>query len=84
MQNNLYFGTMKRRHYAGEKAENPWAGKRVLIVGMARSGVAAAQLLFMDRVPDHAAVDEAVKQARASGREGLSGLVNGVLRASTP
>ena len=45
MQNNLYFGTMKRRHYAGEKAENPWAGKRVLIVGMARSGVAAAQLL---------------------------------------
>ena len=42
--------------------------------------IAAAQLLFMDRVPDHAAVDEAVKQARASGREGLSGLVNGVLR----
>ena len=42
--------------------------------------VAAAQLLFMDRVPDHAAVDEAVKQVRAAGREGFSGLVNAVLR----
>lgn len=42
--------------------------------------IAAAQLLFMDRVPDHAAVDEAVKQVRAARREGLTGLVNGVLR----
>ena len=42
--------------------------------------IAAAQILFMDRVPDHAAVDEAVKQVRAAHREGLSGLVNGVLR----
>lgn len=42
--------------------------------------IAAAQILFMDRVPDHAIVDEAVKQVRFSGREGLAGLVNGVLR----
>ncbi len=42
--------------------------------------VAAAQILFMDRVPDHAAVDEAVKQVRTVGREGLTGLVNAVLR----
>ena len=42
--------------------------------------IAAAQLLFMDRVPDHAVVDEAVKQVRAAGREGCSGLVNAVLR----
>ena len=43
--------------------------------------IAAAQLLLMDRIPDHAAVDEAVKQTRASGRDGLAGLVNGVLRS---
>lgn len=43
--------------------------------------IAAAQLLFMDRIPDHAAVDEAVKQVRAAGREGLVKLVNGVLRS---
>ena len=42
--------------------------------------IAAAQLLFMDRVPDHAAVDEAVKQVRAVHREGYAGMVNGVLR----
>ena len=42
--------------------------------------VAAAQLLFMDRVPDHAAVDEAVKQARRAGHESMTALVNGVLR----
>ena len=42
--------------------------------------IAAAQLLFMDRVPDHAAVDEAVKQVRAARREGFTGLVNAVLR----
>ena len=45
MQTHLYYGIQKRRHYAAESATNPWAGKRVLIVGMARSGVAAAQLL---------------------------------------
>ena len=43
--------------------------------------IAAAQILFMDRIPDHAAVDEAVKQVRAAGREGLTGLVNAVLRS---
>ena len=42
--------------------------------------IAAAQILFMDRIPDHAAVDEAVKQTRAAGCDGLSGMVNGVLR----
>ena len=42
--------------------------------------VAAAQILFMDRVPDHAAVDEAVKQTRQCGRSGMTGLVNGALR----
>ena len=43
--------------------------------------LAAAQILFMDRIPDHAAVDEAVKQTRRAHREGLTSLVNGVLRS---
>ena len=43
--------------------------------------IAAAQLLFMDKIPDHAAVDEAVKQVRMAGRPGLDKLVNGVLRS---
>ncbi|MGI6239815.1 MAG: 16S rRNA (cytosine(967)-C(5))-methyltransferase RsmB [Christensenellales bacterium] len=42
--------------------------------------IACAQLLFLDKVPDHAAVDEAVKQARAIRGQQVAGFVNGVLR----
>lgn len=45
MQKNLYYGITKSRHTGGEAKENPWQGKKALIVGMARSGIAAAQLL---------------------------------------
>lgn len=41
---------------------------------------AGAQLLFMDRLPAHAVVDEAVKLARGMVRVGATGLVNAVLR----
>lgn len=39
------------------------------------------QLLFMDGVPEHAAVSESVKLARKHGFSSLSGFVNGVLRS---
>ncbi len=42
--------------------------------------IAAAQILFMDKIPDHAAVDEAVKQTRRARRENQTALVNAVLR----
>lgn len=42
--------------------------------------LAAAQILFMDKIPDHAAVDEAVKQTRKARRESMTALVNAVLR----
>ena len=41
---------------------------------------AAYQIFFMDRVPDSAAINEAVKLAKKRGLAGLSGFVNGVLR----
>ena len=40
----------------------------------------AYQIVFMDRVPDHAAVDESVRLARKMNREKACGLVNAVLR----
>ena len=46
--------------------------------------IAAAQILLMDKIPDHAAVDEAVKQTRASGRDGLAALVKQSSAASHP
>ncbi len=40
----------------------------------------AAQLLLLDRVPDHAAIDQSVRHAKARIREGAGGLVNAALR----
>lgn len=42
--------------------------------------VAAYQLLFLDRVPAYAAVDDAVAAARAAGGAKLGGFANAVLR----
>ena len=41
---------------------------------------AVYQLLFMDRIPDNAAVNEAVNQAKSLGYSRASGFVNAVLR----
>lgn len=38
------------------------------------------QLLFLDRVPDHAVLNDAVEIAKARGNEGIGKFVNGVLR----
>ncbi len=38
------------------------------------------QLFYMDSVPDHAAINEAVQLAKKKGFGGLTGFVNGVLR----
>lgn len=38
------------------------------------------QLYYLDRVPNHAVVNEAVNIAKARGHRGISGLVNGILR----
>ena len=43
--------------------------------------VAVYQLLFLERVPDFAAVNEAVSQVAATGGKGRRGFVNGILRA---
>ncbi|WP_372813516.1 16S rRNA (cytosine(967)-C(5))-methyltransferase RsmB [Paenibacillus sp.] len=38
------------------------------------------QLYYLDRIPDHAIVNEAVNLAKRRGHSGISGMVNGVLR----
>jgi len=40
----------------------------------------AYQLLYLDRVPVHSAVDESVTLARTGGHKGVAGLANAVLR----
>jgi 16S rRNA (cytosine967-C5)-methyltransferase len=48
--------------------------------GMTVLRVAVYQLLFLDRVPDYAAVDDAVRAARGFGGSGVGGFTNAVLR----
>jgi len=42
--------------------------------------LAVYQIFFMDRVPESAAVNEAVKQAKSTGKRHVVGFVNGILR----
>lgn len=39
------------------------------------------QIMYLDRIPSHAAVNEAVNIAKKRGHQGISGMVNGVLRS---
>lgn len=39
------------------------------------------QLIFLDRVPDHAVLNEAVNIAKTKGHKGIAGMVNGILRS---
>ena len=43
--------------------------------------MSAYQMLYLDRIPPHAAVNEAVQIAKRRGHSGISGMVNGVLRS---
>lgn len=38
------------------------------------------QMVFLDKIPDHAIINEAVEIAKKRGHKGISGFVNGVLR----
>nr|WP_281257765.1 16S rRNA (cytosine(967)-C(5))-methyltransferase RsmB [Paenibacillus donghaensis] len=43
--------------------------------------VSLYQIMYLDRIPSHAAVNEAVNIAKRRGHQGISGMVNGVLRS---
>ncbi|HZG74481.1 MAG TPA: 16S rRNA (cytosine(967)-C(5))-methyltransferase RsmB [Paenibacillus sp.] len=78
----LVYGTIQRRNTIdavldahlskGAKKLQPWVRSLLRL--------SAYQLLFLDRVPTHAAVSEAVAIAKRRGHQGVSGLVNAVLR----
>jgi len=63
---------LDRLVHVGLPKLQPWI-KNILRIG-------AYQILFLDRVPPHAAVDESVKLANLYGHPGSAGLVNSVLR----
>ncbi len=62
----------------GQYSRTPVSGMKPLIRTLLRMSV--YQILYMDRIPDSAVCNEAVKLAQKRHFHGLKGFVNGVLR----
>lgn len=58
--------------------KRPLEGLTSWIRNLLRLG--AYQIIYLERIPDHAAVDETVRLAHRYGHRGVAGLVNAVLR----
>ncbi len=78
----IVYGVLRRRHFL-DRAVSRAAGKRLKDLDPRLHDVlrvAAYQLAYLERVPDHAAVDQAVEQAkRRLGTRG-AGTANAILR----
>ncbi|QQK81961.1 16S rRNA (cytosine(967)-C(5))-methyltransferase RsmB [Salicibibacter cibi] len=78
----VVYGTIKRLNtiddVLGRVMKNPLQKTDRRVKTILRMSV--YQLLFMDRVPERAAIHEGVELAKTWGRGGLKGFVNGVLR----
>lgn len=76
----LVYGTIQRRltldhalsHFVGNKKVQTWV-RNLLRLSL-------YQIRFLDRIPERAAVHEAVEIAKRRGHQGIASMVNGVLR----
>ncbi|MFC0188947.1 16S rRNA (cytosine(967)-C(5))-methyltransferase RsmB [Fictibacillus aquaticus] len=80
---NLVYGTVQRKNtldfYIDPFLKKELKKKDNWIRVLLRMSV--FQFLYMDRVPDHAIINESVTIAKMKGHSGIGGLVNGVLRS---
>lgn len=79
----LVYGTLRHRERLDEalSARAPRGIKKLAPQMRTILRVGAYQLMFLDRVPDHAVVDDAVRAARKLGGNKMAGFANAVLRA---
>ena len=82
LASNLVYGVLRWRnrldHHLAHFCRQPLKKLHPKVLHLLRLG--AYQILFLDRVPDRAAVSEAVALAHYCGQPAASGLVNAVLR----
>lgn len=79
----LVYGVLRRRGHL-DRAIRKAAGRRLKDLDPKLHDVlrlGAYQIMFLDRVPDHAAVDGSVELAKSRGGKRLAGRANQVLRA---
>lgn len=78
----LAYGIVQNRilldYYIGKYCSQRPAHLETVVLNVLRIGT--YQILFMDKVPVHSAVDESVEMVKRHGRPKASGLVNAVLR----
>lgn len=77
---HLVYGTTQRRMTLDYYLEPFIQGKKVEDWVKTLLRLSLYQQLYMDRVPQHAILNEAVNIAKTNGHQGLGGFVNGVLR----
>lgn len=78
----LVYGTIARRNTIDYYLERFVAKGVVKLQPWVRSllRISVYQIIYLDRIPEHAVVSEAVNLAKKLGHQGISGMVNGVLR----
>lgn len=78
----LVYGTIQRRrtldYFLARFVAKGWDKLEIGVRNLLRMSL--YQIHYLDRIPDHAAVNEAVAIAKRRGHAGISGLVNAVLR----
>ena len=78
----LFYGVIERKltldHIISLYSKKPLQKLDSSVLAILETGL--YQILYMDSVPDSAAVDESVKLARKCGRSSAAGFVNAVLR----
>ncbi len=78
----LVYGTIERKitldYYLSHCSDKPLESLNAEVLSVLR--IAAYQVLFLDRIPNHAAVNEAVETAKRHGARGSDKFVNAVLR----
>ncbi|MDL0418517.1 16S rRNA (cytosine(967)-C(5))-methyltransferase RsmB [Caldibacillus thermoamylovorans] len=78
----LCYGTLQRQ-ITLDFFLNPFIKKQKRIDSWVRQllRLSVYQMVYLDKIPDHAIINEAVQIAKKRGNKGISGFVNGVLRS---
>jgi ribosomal RNA small subunit methyltransferase B len=78
----IYYGVIERKitldHIIGSLSSRPLNKLDDAVLNILRSGI--YQILYMDSVPDNAAVSESVELAKKFAKTSASGMVNAILR----
>lgn len=79
----IYYGVIQRKltldYILAQYCSRPLEKMDSIVVNILRCGI--YQLLYMDSIPDNAAVNESVRLAKQFGKTSASGMVNAVLRS---